>query len=305
MRTIRAMWGWYGLSLNTGRWLATSSVSNIFFDPPQAFDHLHHVDTHRTGFDAPAATHAARPAVLRHEPPLLMVEAVLDAAGTRPAEILSAAHQRMALEQAGVPGARALPGARSQFHVVRHVIAVAGGADHAATAAGKALFAELVPDPAPVLHLENLGQVADFHVHLEGAALIPGAALVIVDLDGVHRLEQIAGAQDHVVAERGANQRLIVTARVVKKQIEAVFHEIGAHGTAEAVLVRPAVDADDGDVLPPRLVVRVVVFAREHPVQNVDRVNVARVNAEQDDAPIQAVGIRNESQIGRASCRER
>src|ERR1035437_4469103 len=177
MRTIRAMCGWYGLSLKTGWWLALLSAGNIF-DPPQPIDHLNYVDMDRTGADAPAAAHAARPAVLGHEPPLLMIEAVFDAAGARSPEILSAGHQRVALEQAGVPDARTLAGARSPFHVVHHVVAVAGGADHAATAAGKALLAERVPYLALVFHLENLGQVADLHIHLEGPALVPGAAFV-------------------------------------------------------------------------------------------------------------------------------
>ena len=69
-----------------------------------------------------------------------------------------------------------------------------------------------------------------------------------------------------------------------------MVHKIGPHRPAEALLVRRAVDADNSDVSPPRLVIRIFVLREKYPVQNVDRVDVARMNAEQDDALIQPVG---------------
>src|ERR1035437_6360523 len=129
-------------------------------------------------------------------------------AGARPAKVFAAGHQCMAGEQAGVPGARAPPGPRPQFHVVGDIIAVARGTDHAATAAGEALLSQLLPDLALVFHLEDLGKVADLHLELERAALVPGAPLVVVDIGSVHRLEEAAGGEDHVVAQRRAHQSL-------------------------------------------------------------------------------------------------
>src|ERR1017187_603778 len=153
------------------------------FHPPQALEHLHHVDVHRAGGNAPPAAHAAWPAVFGHKTALLVIEAKLDAAGARVAKILAAGDLRVAGEKARIPGARARAGARAKLHVVRHVVAVAGGADHAATAAGKALLSQLVPDLALILHLEDLGQIADFDFELEGAALLERPALVFVDVD--------------------------------------------------------------------------------------------------------------------------
>src|ERR1035437_5904634 len=98
----------------------------------------------------------------------------------------------------------------------------------------------------------------------ERTPLVPGAPLVVVDIGSVHRLEEAAGGEDHVVAQRRAHQSLVIVARVVKEKVEAMIDEIRAHGTAEAVLVGGTVDADDGDVLPPRLVVRVRVLPREY-----------------------------------------
>src|SRR5674476_1125177 len=181
MRTMRARCGWYGLALRTGWWVATSSASNILY-PPQAVDHLYDIDADRAGADAPPAAYAARPAVFGHKAALFVIEAEFDAAGARPAKVFAAGHQCMAGEQAGVPGARAPPGPRPQFHVVGDIIAVARGADHAATAAGEALLSQLLPDLALVFHLEDLGKVADLHLELERAALVPGAPLVVVDI---------------------------------------------------------------------------------------------------------------------------
>src|ERR1035438_10156997 len=61
------------------------------------------------------------------------------------------------------------------------------------------------------------------------------------------------------------------------------------------MLVRSTIDADDGGVLASRLVVRVLVFAGEYAIQDIDGVHVAGVHAEQDDALIQAIGVRYEA----------
>src|ERR1017187_10393160 len=137
------------------------------FHPPQALEDLHHLDGHRAGGNAPPAADPAWPAVFGHETALLVIEAKLDAAGARMAEILAACDLRVAGEEARIPGAGTGAGARAKLHVVRHVVAVAGGADHAATATGKALLSKLVPDLALVLHLEDLGQDAGFDFELE------------------------------------------------------------------------------------------------------------------------------------------
>src|SRR5271157_1676212 len=201
------------------------------------------------------------------------------------AEILPAGDLRVAGEEARIPGAGAGAGARAELDVVGHVIAVAGGADHAATATGKALLPQLVPDLALILHLEDLGQVADLDFELESVVLVERAALVFGDIAVLDGFEEAAGGQHHVVAEGGADQHLVVVAGIVEEEVEAVVHEIGAHGTAEAVLVGGAVAADDGNVLAARLVVGIVVLAG---VDAVLDVQLAGVDAVQD---VQGVDI--------------
>src|SRR5664280_3406571 len=87
---------------------------------------------HRAGAGAAPAAYATGPAVLGHKAALLVIEAQLNARLARAAEILAAGHQGVTGEQTGVPGARTLAGARAQLHIVVHVVAIAGGADHAA-----------------------------------------------------------------------------------------------------------------------------------------------------------------------------
>src|ERR1017187_5062613 len=274
------------------------------FHPPQALEHLHHVDVHRAGGNAPPAAHAAWPAVFGHKTALLVIEAKLDAAGARMAKIFAAADQRVAGEEARVPEAGARAGARAQLDVVRHVVAVAGGTDHAATAAGKALLSQFVPDLALILHLEDLGQVADFDLELESVVLVERAALVFGDIAMLDGFEEAAGGEHHIVAEGSADQHLVVVAGIVEEEVEAVVHEIGAHGTAEALFVGDAIDTDDGDILAARLVVRIVVLAGVdaigdvqlagvNAVQDVEGVDIAGVHAKQDDALVQPFGGRD------------
>src|ERR1039458_4236816 len=91
------------------------------FHPPQALEHLHHVDVHGAGGNAPPAADTAWPAVFGHKTALLVIEAKLDAAGARMAEIFAAGDLRVAGEEARIPGAGARAGARAQLDVVRHI----------------------------------------------------------------------------------------------------------------------------------------------------------------------------------------
>ena len=133
--------------------------------------------------------------------------------------------------------------------------------------------------------------------------------LYSVDIGLLDGFEEAAGGEHHVVAEGGADQHLVVVAGIVEEEVEAVVHEIGAHGTAEALLVGDAIDADDGDVLAARLVVGIVVLAGVDAVgdvqlagvdavQDVEGVDVAGVHAKQDDALVQALGGRDEALPG-------
>ena len=61
------------------------------------------------------------------------------------------------------------------------------------------------------------------------------------------------------------------------------------------MLVRGTIDADDGGVLAARLIVRVLVLAGEHAIQDIDGIHVAGVHAEEDDTLIQPLGVRHEA----------
>jgi len=60
----------------------------------------------------------------------------------------------------------------------------------------------------------------------------------------------------HVVAEGRAGPDLVVVAGIVEEEVEAVSTKSAAHGSAEALLCRDAIDTDDGNVFAPAPVVR-------------------------------------------------
>src|ERR1019366_7071934 len=105
------------------------------------------------------------------------------------------------------------------------------------------------------------GPVPSSPLELESVVLVERAALVFGDIAMLDGFEEAAGGEHHIVAEGGTDQHLVVVAGIVEEEVEAVVHEIGAHGTAEALFVGDAIDTDDGDILAARLVVGIVVRA--------------------------------------------
>src|SRR5512141_3180408 len=118
--------------------------------PSQTVDHFDHVDVDRAVDDAAAATNAARPAMLHHEAPLLVVVVELDPAGLAVPEILAPGHGRVLRVQAGVRGPHARAVGAAELDLVLHVVAVAGRAGGAAVPASQALLPQLLPDLAAV-----------------------------------------------------------------------------------------------------------------------------------------------------------
>ena len=102
------------------------------------------------------------------------------------------------------------------------------------------------------------------------------ATLVLGGISSSGRLRQPGATENRANTEAQkcnradlVRQGLVVVARVVEEKIGTVIDEIGPHGPAKVLLVRSTIDADDGDISAPRLVIGIVIFPGENAIQDV------------------------------------
>ncbi|PKL97351.1 MAG: hypothetical protein CVV17_12220, partial [Gammaproteobacteria bacterium HGW-Gammaproteobacteria-7] len=204
------------------------------------------------------------------------------------AEILAAPHPGKLGELATVPHADTLPGLAVHRHPVLDVETIAGGADQIAGPARQATPLQFFPDRVFVADRHERRQLVAVEVQPVGKSrpllrqhLIEQAHLAFTGA----MVRGVPGQQR--LARWRADLHSIPVAQVREVQVEPLAGRQRPHALAEAVLVArgQAFDSDDQRRGAALQIVLVALPRGEHRVQQMQGMDVARVDAEDDPRP--------------------